>query len=310
VASLSFLAALEHPVFQSRDPMTKAIPFPRGALASALAALAVLASACADRGRTSGSADSGADAAIATTQDPGGRAALGAEREANQPAATRTPPICSRFETVAEFAVSWRETSGLARSARSDSVLWTHNDSGGEASLAALDLAGRTLGVVGIPGARNRDWEALSAGPCAEGSCLFIGDIGDNLNARDPVTIYRITEPPVDASRSAPASDEVVAEPVFALTRRAVSPGRMITGATFSPDGRWLLVRSYTELFFLPVDDAGVPAPTTAPPVDLAPLAERQGEAVEALANGWVYFTSEARLSGAAPVLSRAACSY
>ncbi|MEN8375697.1 MAG: hypothetical protein ABFS34_09635 [Gemmatimonadota bacterium] len=337
--------------------MDQATLIPRGARAGALAGLAILASACGDQGRSSGSADPGAGAAIAATQGADGGAALGAEQGTSQPTATPSAPTCSRFETVAEFAVTWRETSGLARSARSDSILWTHNDSGGEASLAALDLAGRTLGVVGIPGARNRDWEALSAGPCAEGSCLFIGDIGDNLNERDPVTIYRVTEPPVDASRSARArawsltypggprdaeglavhpatgevwivskgrahaievfrvplgdeSAEVVADPVIALTNRPVTPGRMITGATFSPDGRWLLVRSYTELFFLPVDDAGVPGPPARPTVDLAPLGERQGEAVEAFADGWVYFTSEARLSGAAPVLSRASCSF
>jgi hypothetical protein len=266
-------------------------------------------------------------------------------------------PACSLFERVADFTTSLRETSGLARSAWSDSVLWTHNDSGGDPELSAIDLGGRVLATVAVAGARNRDWEALSAGPCPEGECLFVGDIGDNFNERDPVTVYRIPEPTLDASRSARARswavrypggprdaealavhpltgaawvvakgrahpvqvfrlplseevDEVMAEPVLSLTDRAVALPRMVTGAAFTPDGRWLLVRSYTELFFLPVDEAGVPGPPASPPVDLSPLGERQGEAVETFPDGWVYFSSEAEVAGGRPELTRARCAY
>ncbi|HSM35390.1 MAG TPA: hypothetical protein VK837_03250 [Longimicrobiales bacterium] len=265
-------------------------------------------------------------------------------------------PSCELFEHVADFTPALRETSGLARSSRAAGVLWTHNDSGGEPSLTALDRNGTVLGSVRVADARNIDWEALSAGPCPEDDCLFVGDIGDNANEREPVRVYRIPEPAPDAGTSAPARawsvrypggprdaealavhpstgeawivakgrahpvqvfrvplsdevDEALAEPVLDLTDRPVPPPRMITGASFTPDGRWLLVRSYTELFFLPVVD-GVPQAPLRPAVDLTPLEERQGEAVETFPEGWVYFTSEAVVAGGRPELTRARCAY
>jgi len=313
------------------------------------AALAALVPGCERESRAAG-----VDATAEAGSEPVTTTDAMADAETGSAAASGVPE-CSLFQNVAAFAVSLRESSGLARSSGSDAVLWTHNDSGGDASLAAIDLSGRTLGVVTIAGARNRDWEDLASGPCPEGTCLFIGDIGDNLNERDPVTIYRVPEPAVDAGRSArarawsvrypggprdaeglavhPTTGEVwivskgrahpvqvfrvplpedgestVAEPVVSLTRGATPGRRMVTGATFTPDGRWLLVRSYTELVFLPVDGAGVPGPAAEPAVDLTGLNESQGEAVEAFADGWVYFTSESGMAGSTPMLSRAYC--
>jgi hypothetical protein len=86
------------------------------------------------------------------------------------------------------------EASGLAIGKRSSARLWLHNDSGAPV-LLAVDAAGKPAGRLTIGGARVEDWEALAAGPCGKGSCLFVGDIGDNNAKRKRITIYRIAEP-------------------------------------------------------------------------------------------------------------------
>ena len=86
------------------------------------------------------------------------------------------------------------EGSGIAASRRLPGRFWAHNDSG-EASLIALDAKGTVLGQVRVAGAKVDDWEAIAVGPCAEGSCIYIGDIGDNNAKRSNITIYRIPEP-------------------------------------------------------------------------------------------------------------------
>jgi hypothetical protein len=96
------------------------------------------------------------------------------------------------------------ESSGLAVSRRQPGLLWSHNDSGNESILFAIDAAGALRGRVRVP-IRTRDWEDMSAARCASGDCLYIGDIGDNRLGRARVRIYRVAEPaPGDAETAAP----------------------------------------------------------------------------------------------------------
>jgi hypothetical protein len=74
-------------------------------------------------------------------------------------------------------------------------VIWSLNDSGNEPLLFALDSTGAARGRVRVEGTKNSDWEAVSAGPCPQGACLYIGDVGDNGAQRVFVTIYRVREP-------------------------------------------------------------------------------------------------------------------
>ena len=98
------------------------------------------------------------------------------------------------------------EGSGLAASKRSPGRLWAHNDSG-DPVLLALDSKGTVVGRVRVPGAKVEDWEAVAVGPCPSGSCIYVGDIGDNDAERRDITIHRVPEP-TDASGSV-ASAEV-----------------------------------------------------------------------------------------------------
>jgi hypothetical protein len=86
------------------------------------------------------------------------------------------------------------EASGLAVGRRTPARLWTHNDSG-EPVLFALDARGTVEGRVRVTGASVEDWEAIAAGPCGSGSCLYVGDIGDNEARRKQITVYRVAEP-------------------------------------------------------------------------------------------------------------------
>ena len=87
------------------------------------------------------------------------------------------------------------EASGLAISRRNPGLLWTHNDSGNEAVLYAIDQTGTVRGKVRVP-ARMRDWEDVSAASCNKSEdCVYIGDIGDNQMSRRTIQVYRIAEP-------------------------------------------------------------------------------------------------------------------
>ena len=86
------------------------------------------------------------------------------------------------------------EASGLASSRRVPGRLWTHNDSG-QPILFALDNRGAVTGQVQVSGATVEDWEGIAVGPCGSGSCVYIGDIGDNKAGRKRITIYRVPEP-------------------------------------------------------------------------------------------------------------------
>ena len=89
------------------------------------------------------------------------------------------------------------EGSGAAASRRMAGRIWAHNDSGA-GGLIGLDERGAVTTRVPLPGVRIDDWEALAIGPCPSGSCLFVGDIGDNGGEREQISIHRLAEP--DAS--------------------------------------------------------------------------------------------------------------
>ena len=104
------------------------------------------------------------------------------------------------------------EASGLAMSRRSSNLLWSMNDSD-DPTVIALSTTGEVKGQVRVMGATVRDWEALTVGPCPGGSCLYIGDIGDDGAKRMQVTIYRVPEPNANDMATAPADTFVFAYP-------------------------------------------------------------------------------------------------
>ncbi len=94
------------------------------------------------------------------------------------------------------------ESSGIAASRCNQNVFWTHNDSGDDAFIFALNGKGEKLGTWKVSGAKNRDWEDIAEFQYKKtGKCfLYIGDIGNNNRLRSEMTIYRVAEPQVSDS--------------------------------------------------------------------------------------------------------------
>ena len=113
-------------------------------------------------------------------------------------------PMCRPEGTIVRVP-GLPEGSGIAVSRRDPRRAWAHNDSG-RPVLVSLDDRGVVTGRFQVTGAGVEDWEAVAAGPCAAGSCLYIGDIGDNDAERKRITIYRVPEPE-GGSRSVSAHD-------------------------------------------------------------------------------------------------------
>lgn len=87
------------------------------------------------------------------------------------------------------------EGSGLAVSTQDGRFLWIVNDSGCPAVLHLTDINGADCGSVSVEGAENLDWEDMAAFRMNGISYLLIADTGDNLAARDFVTLYVVKEP-------------------------------------------------------------------------------------------------------------------
>jgi hypothetical protein len=118
-------------------------------------------------------------------------------------------PYCDKpIATGTVTDIDLGEVSGIAASAVHDDVFYVHNDAGDESRFFAIDRAGERLATFEVGSARNDDWEDIAVAPCPSGSCIFIGDIGDNTGERTSYTIFRLAEP----TALAPAQQTVAAE--------------------------------------------------------------------------------------------------
>jgi hypothetical protein len=109
-----------------------------------------------------------------------------------QPASTvwPGPDVAGRLQ-----AAGLAESSGLSASRRQPNLLWSHNDSGGQPVLFALDATGAHLGSVRLIGVTNVDWEDVAAFEWNGRSWLLIADVGDNNGRRTDCVLHIIAEP-------------------------------------------------------------------------------------------------------------------
>lgn len=132
------------------------------------------------------------------------------------------------------------------------------------------------------------------------GGDLFIVTKGDD----GPVALYRYPA----AARGAGAGAVVVLERVREAMARPENRLQRVTGASASPDGRHVAIRTYGALFIHAADSlvgAGEAVPIST--IDLRPLQEPQGEGVAITNDGTVWLSSEAAGDGA-PQLARLGC--
>jgi hypothetical protein len=101
---------------------------------------------------------------------------------------------CSAPGTARNLPEVARESSGIALGRERPGLLWTHNDRGNTPELFAVDEQGGLVQTVrlGVPAI---DWEDIEIANCDGGSCLYVGDIGDNDALRENIAIYRLPEP-------------------------------------------------------------------------------------------------------------------
>jgi hypothetical protein len=126
------------------------------------------------------------------------------------PTAARPPALCRALRVRVTGRVTdpaATELSGLVRSRAQRDLLWSHNDSGAGPELFGLRADGRIAARPRVTGAEAVDWEDIATGPGRDGRpLLYIGDIGDNASARAAIDVYRVLEPRVGDSASAPAA--------------------------------------------------------------------------------------------------------
>ena len=129
------------------------------------------------------------------------------------------------------------------------------------------------------------------------GGDLYIVTKGDD----GPITLYRY-------AASARAGNGAILEKVREIMPAPDGrPGR-VTGASATPDGTHVAVRTYSTLYIYEANalvSGSGPAPVV---VDLRGLGEPQGEGVAMDDDGTVWLSTEAEESGATPRLARLSC--
>ncbi len=145
-----------------------------------------------------------------STSSPG--APVDASGTTWQDAPTAACSSCEAYqepEDLGPVAAHLQEISGLASSRRHPGVLYTHNDSGDSARFFALGLGAELLAEYGFEGVMAEDWEDIAVGPCPEGTCVFLGDIGDNTQTRRGVRVHRVPEPELRSGALVPSTFEL-----------------------------------------------------------------------------------------------------
>ncbi|HOI33171.1 MAG TPA: hypothetical protein PLC47_10415, partial [Bacteroidales bacterium] len=103
-----------------------------------------------------------------------------------------------------ELPKAVEESSGLVFF---DGLLWTHNDSGGDAALYGIDTAtGEISRRLFFPEIKNIDWEEVAL----HEDYLFIGDFGNNSGSRKNLLIYRVSRMDIPPKGDAELSTETI----------------------------------------------------------------------------------------------------
>lgn len=171
------------------------------------------------------------------------------------------------------------ESSGLARSHRAAAFYWTHNDSGGEPVLYAIDATGRFLGAVRIAGATNIDWEDMTSFELDGTAYLLVAEVGDNFGQRTDCVLHIIREP--DPKDLNPAR-ELTADIAWSIPVAYPAGPRDCEGVAVDVTDRTIyLISKRTKppvVYQLPLQpDPAAPAPLAAVVGDLNGIPEPTG---------------------------------
>lgn len=158
-----------------------------------------------------------------------------------------------------------REASGLASSARSPGLLWTHNDSWGDPVLFALGVDGAKRGQIRVAGVTNTDWEDLASYTLDGRSWLLVADTGDNEAGRSNAVLHVLEEP--DPATLDPAGERLVL-PAYSIPFIYEDGARDCEAVAVDPVERtvWLLTKRDVpaRLYRLPLLSASAERPAAA----------------------------------------------
>lgn len=89
------------------------------------------------------------------------------------------------------------EASGIADSKTNPGCLWVEQDSGNPPDIFLMKHNGTVIKTVHLANIVNRDWEdmAVSTGPKANTSYVYLAETGDNMQVHSDYAIYRFEEP-------------------------------------------------------------------------------------------------------------------
>jgi hypothetical protein len=93
-----------------------------------------------------------------------------------------------KIEKVGHLPDSIPESSGL-EIAKEGQSFWTHGDGQCKSQLYEVDINGNALSVLPLKNASNIDWEDMAKDDKGN---LYIADIGNNLNKRKNLRIYKV----------------------------------------------------------------------------------------------------------------------
>ena len=186
---------------------------PRAVRTAILVASALALWACsdsdpapADTADTAESAETAAPAPPSPTSQapspPPDRGDGALESDTEPPAASTPPPDASEFgqpELIGAFDPEVVPgASGLATSEANPGARYLLDDRPGTGEVWVLREDGSLRGSIEVEGLDALDTESLSVAPCdgdSDTSCVYVGDVGDNLRSRENVRVYRFPEP-------------------------------------------------------------------------------------------------------------------
>jgi hypothetical protein len=132
----------------------------------------------------------------------------GTAGSSNESDAGATCALCDSYDAAQPWGSiadsNLNAISGIAASAANSGVLYVHNDRD-QPEFFAINDRGVLLGTFAVQGATVMDIEDIAVGPCPQGSCVYLADLGDNVTPREEYQVVRVAEPTVDATQ--PGSD-------------------------------------------------------------------------------------------------------
>lgn len=240
----------------------------------------------------------------------------------NEVWASKTSGACATFGSpvVSESILDMPEASGVAITNLHKDRLYHVNDSGNESKAFLFNMKSMVEEErIKLP--ESQDIEAMDQGPCGNHHCIYVADTGSNFSFRKSLRLFRFREGAVNSIENlelkfedgVPDIEAMAVHPssggIYLFSKELISrvfyidpniswgssvEARLIdnirfkkpTGASFSPDGKFLYLINYREL-----------TEFTWPESSLRRLITHeklfQVEALAVLANGSIIYTSE-----------------